>query len=412
MKKTFAYAACGLCFGTLVAQPVAFAQSSVTLYGKIDTGLTYVSNEGGAHNYRADDSKMYGNRWGLLGTEDLGNGLKAVFRLENGFALNTGKLKQGGAEFGRQAYVGLSNDWGTLTFGNQYDFTNDYLLQYNISAFATGYLIHQGDFDRVGGDRLQNAVKFSSADFKGISFGGMYSFSNRAGDFHNGSAWSAGANYANGPVGVSVAYTRLNQPNGLAALDPYAAIGVTQFLGQTVATRDPVTGAVTDLFADLSPGDGRMLAEIGACGEREVRTAIDVARRSFDAGVWASRGARTAAAGIFYNAGQMCTAASRLLVHADIYDIFMQAVVDAAAYYVPGDPLDPATTMGAIVDEPHLHKVLGYVACGRDEASLRIGGRRVREASGGLYIEPTVFERARVELQKYTEQKSTLIRLG
>lgn len=250
MKKTFAYAACGLCFGTLVAQPVAFAQNSLTLYGKIDTGLTYVSNEGGAHNYRADDSKMYGNRWGLLGTEDLGNGLKVVFRLENGFALNTGKLKQGGAEFGRQAYVGLSNDWGTLTFGNQYDFTNDYLLQYNISAFATGYSIHQGDFDRVGGDRLQNAVKFTSADFKGLSFGGMYSFSNRAGDFHNGSVWSAGANYANGPVGVSVAYTRLNQPNGLAALDPYAAIGVTQFLGQTVATRNPATGAVTDLFAD------------------------------------------------------------------------------------------------------------------------------------------------------------------
>jgi len=168
--------------------------------------------------------------------------------------------------------------------------------------------------------------------------------------------------------------------------------------GRRVAARD---GSV---FADLSPGDGRMLAEIGACGEREVRAAIDAARRSFDAGVWASRAARTAAAGIFYNAGQMCTAASRLLVHADIYDIFMQAVVDAAAYYVPGDPLDPATTMGAIVDEPQLHKVLGYVACGRDEASLRIGGRRVREASGGLYIEPTVFERARVDARIAREE--------
>jgi 4-(gamma-glutamylamino)butanal dehydrogenase len=117
-----------------------------------------------------------------------------------------------------------------------------------------------------------------------------------------------------------------------------------------------------------------------------------------------ARAARTAAAGIFYNAGQMCTAASRLLVHADIYDIFMQAVVDAAAYYVPGDPLDPATTMGAIVDEPQLHKVLGYIACGRDEASLRIGGRRMREASGGLYIEPTVFERARVDARIAREE--------
>lgn len=252
MKKEFAYAACGVCFGVLIAQPAAFAQSSVTLYGKMDTGITYVSNEGGSSNYRADDSKMYGNRWGMTGVEDLGGGLKTVFTLENGYSLNTGKLNQGGAEFGRQAYVGLQNNWGMLSFGNQYDFTNDYLLQYNISAFATGYSIHQGDFDRVGGDRLPNAVKFSSATFSGFSFGGMYSFSNRAGDFHDGSAFSAGANYANGPVGISVAYTRLNQPNGLAALDPYAAIGVTQFLGQTVATRDPATGVVTDLFANTA----------------------------------------------------------------------------------------------------------------------------------------------------------------
>ncbi|QBR00647.1 porin [Paraburkholderia pallida] len=239
----------GTLVGSLSGGTAAFAQNSVTLYGKIDTGITYVSNEGGSANYRADDSKMYGNRWGLLGSEDLGGGLKAVFRLENGFALNTGQLKQGGAEFGRQAYVGLSSDFGTLLFGNQYDFTNDFILQYNVSAYATGYSIHQGDFDRVGGDRLQNAVKYTSPDLKGLSFGGMYSFSNRAGDFHNGSSWSAGVNYAHGPFAASVAYTRLNQPSGLAALDPYGAIGVTTFLGQTVATRDPVTGAVTDLYA-------------------------------------------------------------------------------------------------------------------------------------------------------------------
>jgi outer membrane protein OmpU len=249
MKTKMFCVALGTLVGSMAGESTAFAQSSVTLYGKIDTGITYVSNEGGSANYRADDGKMYGNRWGLTGSEDLGGGLKAIFKLENGFSLNTGKLRQGGAEFGRQAYVGLSSDLGTLLFGNQYDFTNDFILPYNVSVYATGYSIHQGDFDRVGGDRLQNAVKYTSPDFKGLSFGAMYSFSNRAGDFHNGSSWSAGVNYAHGPFAASVAYTRLNQPSGLAALDPYGAIGVTTFLGQTVATRDPVTGEVTDLYA-------------------------------------------------------------------------------------------------------------------------------------------------------------------
>ncbi len=106
-----------------------------------------------------------------------------------------------------------------------------------------------------------------------------------------------------------------------------------------------------------------------------------------------ARAARTAASGIFYNAGQMCTSASRLLIHRDIYATFMEALVDESRRFVPGDPLDPATTMGAIVDEQHLHKVLGYIDIGRTEAALRCGGRRVRESSGGLFIEPTIFER-------------------
>src|SRR5690349_17492332 len=90
----------------------AQAQNSVTLYGVIDTGLGYVSNanSNGDHLYGMINGTLSGSRWGVKGQEDLGGGLKAIFQLENGFDPGTGRLNQGGREFGRQAYVGLSGN--------------------------------------------------------------------------------------------------------------------------------------------------------------------------------------------------------------------------------------------------------------------------------------------------------------
>ncbi len=117
------------------ALPMAsYAQSSVTLYGIIDGGVTYVSNAGGSHQVKFDDGVSYGNRWGVKGTEDLGGGLKAVFKLESGFHLGNGQISNGGSLFGRQAYVGIQSDWGTLTFGNQIDMTQEMVYTYNVSA--------------------------------------------------------------------------------------------------------------------------------------------------------------------------------------------------------------------------------------------------------------------------------------
>ncbi|ACC72706.1 aldehyde dehydrogenase [Paraburkholderia phymatum] len=104
------------------------------------------------------------------------------------------------------------------------------------------------------------------------------------------------------------------------------------------------------------------------------------------------RAARTAAGAIFYNMGEMCTAGSRLLVHRDIKDVFLDKLVAAARSYAPGNPLDPKTSMGAIVDQMQLDRVLGYIEAGRAEAKLLHGGARVQQESGGFYIEPTVFE--------------------
>jgi acyl-CoA reductase-like NAD-dependent aldehyde dehydrogenase len=105
------------------------------------------------------------------------------------------------------------------------------------------------------------------------------------------------------------------------------------------------------------------------------------------------RAARAAAAGIFFNQGEMCSAGSRLIVHEGLKDRFIEELTTAAAEFVPGDPLDPATKLGAIVDASQMERVLGYVEAGRaDGARVVLGGRRVREDSGGFFVEPTVFD--------------------
>jgi gamma-glutamyl-gamma-aminobutyraldehyde dehydrogenase len=104
------------------------------------------------------------------------------------------------------------------------------------------------------------------------------------------------------------------------------------------------------------------------------------------------RAANAAAGAIFYNMGEMCTAGSRLLVHRDIKDVFLDKLLAAARSYTPGNPLDPKTSMGAIVDQVQLERVLGYIEAGRAESKLLLGGGRVNKGSGGYYIEPTIFE--------------------
>jgi acyl-CoA reductase-like NAD-dependent aldehyde dehydrogenase len=105
------------------------------------------------------------------------------------------------------------------------------------------------------------------------------------------------------------------------------------------------------------------------------------------------RAATAAAFAIFFNQGEMCSAGSRLLVQEDIKEVFLEKVEGVARTLVPGDPLDPETKLGAIVDEAQMNRVLGYIDAGkRDGASVRLGGGRVRESSGGFYVEPTVFD--------------------
>lgn len=109
----------------------AHAQSSVTLYGLLDVGVAYVNNSATNGQGHPLFSMISGNiqatRWGIKGLEDLGGGMKAIFVLENGFSVANGKFMQGGDEFGRQAFVGLSTSrFGSITLGRQYDSVVDY----------------------------------------------------------------------------------------------------------------------------------------------------------------------------------------------------------------------------------------------------------------------------------------------
>ena len=102
--------------------------------------------------------------------------------------------------------------------------------------------------------------------------------------------------------------------------------------------------------------------------------------------------AAAAAGNVFYNQGESCNAPTRLYVQASIKDEFMQKVAAHVNNFRPGDPLDPATTMGAIVDDIQLNNVLKYIDSGKAEgAELIAGGNRCLQETGGYFIEPTIF---------------------
>ncbi|MFE2734292.1 aldehyde dehydrogenase [Streptomyces sp. NPDC059349] len=105
------------------------------------------------------------------------------------------------------------------------------------------------------------------------------------------------------------------------------------------------------------------------------------------------KAAATAAWGIFFNQGEMCTAPSRLLVHTSVAERVTEAIVRRAGELRIGDPLDPATEMGALVGEAHLGRVLDHIDTGTSEgARLRTGGTRTLTGTGGSFLRPTVFD--------------------
>ncbi|BEV16846.1 porin [Herbaspirillum sp. DW155] len=192
----------------------ASAQSNVTIYGVLDAGITRESGTAGSVLKLATGVQS-GNRIGFKGSEDLGGGLKANFQLENGFNGDTGTIRQGGALFGRQAYVGLSGNFGAVNAGRQYNPV--FITLDSIDPFGTGLTGSAGNLMASGanGDvRTNNSFTYNTPEMGGLVFNGMYGLGEVAGDASRSRYYALSVGYANGPLGIALAYDNANDATG------------------------------------------------------------------------------------------------------------------------------------------------------------------------------------------------------
>jgi len=188
----------------------AHAQSSVTLYGRLDAGLEYMTgvptnpNSSGAAQsstgrVRLVSGDYQSSFWGIKGTEDLGGGNKVLFQLESEFNLMNGQGASGGDLFNRWAQVGIANDtYGTIMMGRQFFIANDVwdFDPFGQTSWASGTLVRGRNWPFVS-----NNISYQSPKIAGFDFAGQYSFSN-ATSFNGNGTTSQGRN-----AGAHITYT-------------------------------------------------------------------------------------------------------------------------------------------------------------------------------------------------------------
>ena len=220
-KKLIALAVAGL-----VSAPV-FAQSNVTVYGIADAYMGFGSH--GDNDFAGVESGgLSGSRLGFRGAEDLGNGLKGVFTVEQGFAIDTGSGLGGSS---RQAFVGLSGGFGTVSLGRQYapgyDFQYDALLS---SAISPQAILSGGAGASIAPNsdaRWDNSVAYNGM-FSGLKVRAIYSMAGNENTNWTGTNWAdpsdddamgLGLEYANGPLKVGAVYQVLQTASNAAGAD-------------------------------------------------------------------------------------------------------------------------------------------------------------------------------------------------
>lgn len=171
----------------------AFAGSSVTLYGVIDGGVKVAKNKGADTKVTMANGVVAGNRWGIKGVEDLGNGNSVFFTLEQGFKISNGAAADPDLAFNRQTNVGLRGSWGEFSFGRFGALTAD-CGSYSIvggSALGTSYFVGNLASAITTTSRYNNSVIYVTPKFAGLQVSAMYS----NGTGKDDSKWSDNAHY-------------------------------------------------------------------------------------------------------------------------------------------------------------------------------------------------------------------------
>lgn len=228
------------------------AQSSVTLYGVADVGIEYLNKTGNDYGVvRMSSGNMSGSRWGLRGQEDLGGGLRAIFTLESGFALDTGAASDRNRLFNRQAFLGLQGGFGTVSLGRHETPLYDFSLTYDPMAIAGRYSILNQDAGM--GSHSDNSIKYTGT-FGGLKVSALYSFGYDStstvtavnpvtgqtavfagpgygeipGNYKQGKEYTLALNYATGPFGVGAVYDLL-QPTADSKMQRASVAGSYAF---------------------------------------------------------------------------------------------------------------------------------------------------------------------------------------
>jgi predicted porin len=194
----------------------ANAQSSVTIYGIVDTGVVYQSKVatatgGTGTKFGLNSGVIQGSRIGFKGVEDLGGGLSAVFNLETGFTNDNGGLQGSDATTGsnlfrRKSVVGLAGNFGTVLVGRQTDFA-DTISAYTAVQDFGGWINNSGSsLDRLQGTRTNNSISYTTANLSGFTGNLMYGFGETAGQTSAGQSFGVGGKYDNGPLGLGINY--------------------------------------------------------------------------------------------------------------------------------------------------------------------------------------------------------------
>ena len=220
---------------------VASAQSSVTIYGIVDTGIAHIDNGGDSVNAMRSGSNN-SSRIGFKGAEDLGNGLKATFVLENGFNSDDGSAATASAAFSRISYLGLEGNFGKVRLGRQNTPIKEALSK--IDPFGTGGMVNAitylgGSANGIGAipERSPNQIIYITPNFSGFSGEVAYQFGEAEGDNSANRVWGAQLGYANGPLNVQFGYSDGNTTD--VTTDPFtdesdlkiAMIGATYDFG-------------------------------------------------------------------------------------------------------------------------------------------------------------------------------------